>query len=258
MHGTATVGDLWTEFTTTRRSELREQLITSYMPLVRFVVGRLRIPATSLLEIDDLISYGMIGLINAIDRFDPSRGVRFEVFAAIRIRGAVIDQLRTLNWLPRSAMTRVRQIECALATLEQRMGRPAKEEEAAAELGISADRYRQILLEVGTTIMSLDAPPGPAIQDDSVPSLGDLLEDRDVLGPAEEVEQRELEASLSIAIDHLPQREKLLLSLYYHQEWTMKQISKVMGVSESRVCQLHMQAVLRLRSALGAYVRAHR
>jgi len=257
MNGTATVGDIWTEFTVTRRLELREQLITSYVPLVRFIVSRLGIPATGLLEADDLISYGIIGLINAIDRFDPSRGVRFEAFAAIRIRGAVIDQLRTLNWLPRSAMTRVRQIESVLAALEQRLGRPAKEEEAAAELGITTDRYRQMLLKVSTTVMSLDAPLGPLVQDDSVASLGDLLEDHDVLGPAEEVEQRELVAALTVAIDHLPEREKLLLSLYYHQELTMKEISKVMGVSESRVCQLHIQAVLRLRSALSAYTRTH-
>jgi RNA polymerase sigma factor for flagellar operon FliA len=258
MNGTATVGDIWTEFAATRRSELREQLITSYVPLVRFVVGRLGIPATSLLEADDLVSFGIIGLINAIDRYDPSRGVRFEAFAAIRIRGAVIDQLRTLNWLPRSAMTRVRQIESALAVLEQRLGRPAKEEEAAAELGISTERYRQMLFKVGTTVMSLDAPLGPLLQDESAASLGDLLEDHDVLGPAEEVEQRELIAALSVAIDNLPQREKFLLSLYYHRQLTMKEISKLMGVSESRVCQLHIQAVLRLRSALSAYTRIHR
>ena len=130
MNATATVGDIWTEFAATRRSELRDQLITTYVPLVRFVVGRLGIPATSLLEADDLVSYGIIGLINAIDRFDPSRGIRFEAFATTRIRGAVIDQLRALNWLPRSAMARVRQIESAVASLEQRLGRPAKVEVA--------------------------------------------------------------------------------------------------------------------------------
>ena len=258
MHATATVGAIWTEFAATRRSELRDQLITTYVPLVRFVVSRLGIPATSLLEADDLVSYGIIGLINAIDRFDPSRGIRFEAFASTRIRGAVIDQLRVLNWLPRSAMARVRQIESALATLEQRLGRPPKEQEAAAELGISHDRYRHMLLEVTITVMSLDAPLASSLQDDSVASLSDLLEDHDLLGPAEEVEQRELLAALSEAIHHLPQRDKLLLSLYYHQELTMKEISKIMQVSESRVCQLHIQTLLRLRSALSPYSRNHR
>ncbi len=214
--------DIWTEFALTRRPELRERLITSYIPLVRFVVSRLGIPSTSLLEADDLVSYGIIGLINAIDRFDPSRGVRFEAFAAVRIRGAVID-------------------------------RPAREEEAAAAVGVSTSRYRQMLLDVSMTVMSLDVPLSLLMQDDCVASLRDVLEDHETLGPADAVEQRELLAALSTAIDHLPERERHLLSLYYHEELTMREISKMMGVSESRVCQLHMQAVSRLRSSMSAY-----
>src|SRR5712692_10233800 len=147
----AMIDDIWTEYVTTRRPELHDELITEYAPLVRFVVGRLGIPQTSLLEADDLVSYGIIGLINAVDRFDPARGVRFEAFATARIRGAVIDQLRTLNWLPRSAVARIRQLETALATLEQRLGRPATEQEAAAEIGVPLDRYRQMLLEAATS-----------------------------------------------------------------------------------------------------------
>src|SRR3989440_9977686 len=205
MSVSVTVGDIWTEFVATRRAELRNQLISTYIPLVRFVVGRLGIPPTSLLEADDLVSYGTIGLINAIDRFDPSRGVRFEAFATVRIRGAVIDQLRVLNWLPRSAVARVRQIENALANLEQRLGRPAKEQEAAAEVGVSTDRYRQMLLQVGLVILSLDAPLGSLMQDDEVASLSDLLEDPDTMGPAEQVEQQELITFLTTAIDRLPE-----------------------------------------------------
>src|SRR5258708_28847951 len=132
----AEIDMIWTKFVKDKNSELRGELITVYAPLVRFVVGRLGIPPTSLLESEDLVSYGMIGLINAIDRFDPSRGVRFEAFASARIRGAVIDQLRSLNWLPRSAITRVRQLESTLARLGQRLGRTAKEQEA--ELEVSA------------------------------------------------------------------------------------------------------------------------
>src|SRR5260370_17381179 len=158
MNATAMVGDIWTEFAATRRSELRDQLITTYVPLVRFVVGRLGIPATSLLEADDLVSYGIIGLINAIDRFDPSRGVRFEAFATARIRGAVIDQLRVLNWLPRSAVARVRQIEAALAELEQRLGRPAKEQEAARGIGRSIPRYRHMFSAIRLLVLSFASP----------------------------------------------------------------------------------------------------
>jgi RNA polymerase sigma factor FliA len=245
----ATIADMWTEFVATRRPALRDQLITTYAPLVRYVVGRLGIPPTSLLEAEDLISYGMIGLINAIDRFDPSRGIRFETFATSRIRGAVIDQLRALNWLPRSAITRMRQIEGALAKLEQSLGRPATEGEAAAEIGVSTDRYRQMLLEAGVMILSLDAPLATLTPDEGIVTLSELLEDQITPDPAEQAEQHELVTLLSEAIDQLPARERLLLSLYYQEELTMKEISKLMNVSESRVCQLHMQAVLRLRAA---------
>lgn len=244
---------IWTKFVKDKNPELRGELITVYAPLVRFVVGRLGIPPTSLLESEDLVSYGMIGLINAIDRFDPSRGVRFEAFASARIRGAVIDQLRSLNWLPRSAISRVRQIESALAVLEQKLGRPAKEKEVAEEIGVSTDRYRQILLEMNSSVLSLDAPLGSPSQDDEVTSLSELLEDQTAPGPVEQAEQQELTEMLSAAIKGLPEREKLLLALYYQQELTMKEISKILSVSESRVCQLHMQAVMRLRGSLSAY-----
>lgn len=241
--------DLWTNFIKTREQKIREELITEYAPLVRFVVGRLGIPPTSLLEIDDLVSYGMIGLINAIDRFDLVRGVPFEAFATPRIRGAVIDHLRSLNWQPRSAVSRIRQVEAALASVEQRMGRPAKEEEVAGELGVSVERYRQMLLDASTTVLSLDVPVS-SFHDEEMSPLKDFLEDEDAPGPAEEAERQEMALALSSAIDQLPEREQLLLALYYQEELTMKEISKVMSVSESRVCQLHMQAIMRLRGVL--------
>lgn len=246
----AATDHLWAEFVATRTPALRDELITAYAPLVRYVVGRLGIPPTSLLEAEDLVSYGMIGLINAIDRYDPARGIRFETFATSRIRGAVIDQLRVLNWLPRSAVARMRQIENALAKLEQGLGRPATDEEAAAEIGVSIDRYRQMLLEASVMVLSLDAPLASITPDEGIVTLSDLLEDHITPDPAEQTEQRELTTLLGKAIDQLPSRERLLLSLYYQEELTMKEISKLMNVSESRVCQLHMQAVLRLRAAL--------
>jgi RNA polymerase sigma factor FliA len=244
---------LWAKYVAQRTFELRNEIITLYSPLVRFVVGRLGIPPTGLLDAEDLVSYGMIGLISAIDRFDPTRGVRFEAFSSVRIRGAVIDQLRSLNWLPRSAISRVRQVESALAILEQRLGRPAKEHEVAEEIGVPTERYRQMLLEMNATVLSLDAPLGSLLQDDEVTSLSELLEDQSSPGPVEQTEHQELTDTLGMAIDHLPEREKLLLTLYYQEELTMKEISKVLSVSESRVCQLHIQAIMRLRSALHTY-----
>lgn len=241
--------NIWMEFVATRRLKLRDELIMQYAPLVRLVVGRLGIPATSLLEAEDLVSYGLIGLINAIDRFDPERGVRFEAFAQQRIRGAVIDQLRTLNWMPRSAVSRVRQIEAAMATLEQQLGRPPNDAEVARELDVPLERYRQMLFEVGITVLSLDTPLITLMQEDEFPSLGEMLEDHTTPGPAAQLERQEMLSTLTAALERLPERERLLLAMYYNEELTMKEISKVMGVSESRVCQLHMQAIMRLRSA---------
>ncbi len=242
------LNDTWMDFVATRRAVLRDELITHYTPLVRFVVGRLGIPSTPVLDSEDLVSFGIIGLINAVDRFDPTRGVRFEAFATARIRGAVIDQLRSLNWLPRSAVARVKQVETALSTLEQRLGRPAREDEAAQELGMTLERYRQTLMEVGLSMLSLEAPLSMFGQDDELLTLRDLLEDQATLSPDDAMEKKEMLVILRSAIEHLPEREQVLLSLYYVEEMTMKEISKIMEVSESRICQLHTQALVRLRT----------
>ncbi len=254
---TLDVDEAWKRFVQSRGQETRDQLIMRYVHLVRFVVGRLGIPSTSTLDAEDLLSYGVIGLINAIDRFEPDRGIKFEAYATARIRGAVIDQLRALNWMPRSAVTRSRQLERVLADLEQRLGRPAHEDEVAAEVGVTIERYRQMLIEAGTSILSLDAPLGSMRPDDDASSLGELLEDASSPSPSEEVERNEMTEQLASAIKRLPPRERRLLSLYYEDELTMKEISLVMHVSESRVCQLHAQAVLRLRSHFHVRGRPH-
>lgn len=245
-----TINNIWTNFAATRDPALRDTLITTYTPLVHFVVARLGIPPSCMLDTDDLVSCGTIGLITAIDRYDPARGSRFESFASTRIRGAVIDHLRSLNWLPRAAMARIRQVEYAIANLEQRLGRPPTEEEIAAEAGISTSRYRQMLQEASTIVLSLDAPLGPLAQEEGLTSLADLLEDEHAPEPNAQVEARELMALLRVALNELPERERMLLALYYREELTMKEISKIMNVSESRICQLHIQAILRLRQAL--------
>lgn len=248
------VDETWKRYVVKRDPHLRERLILRYVYLVRFVVGRLGIPSTTTLDLDDLMSYGTIGLINAIDRFEPERGVKFEAYASARIRGAVIDQLRALNWLPRSAMSRSRKIESTLASLEQRLGRPALEDEVAAEVGVSVERYRQMLVDAGMAVLSLDAPLMPTRADDDSSSLGELIEDASSPSPVEEVERHEVQETLEKALNYLPERERTLLNLYYVEELTMKEISVLMGVSESRVCQLHSQALLRLRGYFHARV----
>jgi RNA polymerase sigma factor FliA len=243
---------LWLDFVRARDPHMRERLILHYVHLVRFVVSRLGIPSTSTLDSEDLLSYGLIGLITAVDRFEPGRGIKFEAYATARIRGAVIDQLRALNWMPRSAVSRSRHLEHTLADLEQRLGRPAREDEIAAEVGVPVERYRQMLMEAGTSILSLDAPLAPMRSDDDSTSLGELLEDASAPSPADEVERLEQQDQLSQALKRLPARERQLLWMYYEEELTMKEISLLMHVSESRVCQLHAQAVLRLRSQMHA------
>jgi RNA polymerase sigma factor for flagellar operon FliA len=227
------------------------------MPLVRYVVSRLGIPSISVLDQEDLVSFGVIGLINAIDRYDLARGIRFEAFATARIRGAVIDQLRAINWFPRSAVRRIRQIEGALAELEQQLGRSPTEQEVATEMDVSLERYRHMLQEASTTIFSLDAPLSALPGEDDTVTVAELLEDAQTPGPVEQLEHEEMLAALSRAIDQLPPREKRLLSLYYQKEMTMKEISNILHVSESRVCQLHMQAVARLRTAMGTLSVSH-
>jgi RNA polymerase sigma factor FliA len=250
MSALATNEDLWAEFVASHHPALREELITRYMPLVRFVVSKLGIPTISVLDQEDLVSFGVIGLINAIDRYDLARGIRFEAFATARIRGAVIDQLRAINWFPRSAVRRIRQIEGALAELEQQLGRSPTEQEVAAEMDVSLERYRHMLQEASTTIFSLDAPLSSLPGEDDTITVAELLEDAQTPGPVEQLEHEEMLAALSRSIDQLPPREKQLLSLYYQKEMTMKEISNILHVSESRVCQLHMQAIARLRTAM--------
>ncbi len=257
MSAFAAVDDVWTAFVATRHPAMRDELILNYMPLVRFVVSRLGIPTVSVLDQEDLVSFGVIGLINAIDRYDPSRGIRFEAFATARIRGAVIDQLRSINWLPRSAVKRIRQVEGALAMLEQQLGRSPTEQEVASVLDIPLARYRHMVQEANTTIFSLDAPLNTLSTEDDTISVAELLEDVQSPGPAERLEQQEMLMMLNHVINQLPPRERRLLSLYYQKEMTMKEISNVLHVSESRVCQLHMQAISRLRAALHTLSASH-
>lgn len=250
MNTSVTTETRWADFIKTRCPRLRAELITTYIPLVRMIVNRLHIPESGQLEIDDLISYGMIGLINAVDRYDPTRGVCFEAFATQRIRGAVIDQLRTLSWLPRSALARMRQIETVISTLEQQLGRSVSEQEIAEALGITLERYWQMMQEISTTIFSLEAPLGILPSDEETISLYDILEDRVTLEPPLWLERNELMLALRAGMQRLPERERLLLTWYYWEEQTMREISHKLAVSESRVCQLHAQAVLRLRALL--------
>ncbi len=244
--------DLWRRYKASGDERARERLVVAYAPLVKYVAGRMSSGLPAHVEEADLISYGLSGLIAAIERFDLSREIKFETYAITRIRGAIIDELRTLDWVPRSVRARAREIERANTKLEARLRRAPTDEEMAAELGISLEEFQDSLLQISnSTIVALDELwNSPDSSGDAV-SLLDTLADRDAPDPQAIVDQSELRDRIAEAIAALPEREKLVVALYYYENLTLREIGEVLGVTESRIYQLHTKAVLRLRSKLG-------
>jgi RNA polymerase sigma factor FliA len=243
--------ELWRRYKATADERARERLVVAYSPLVKYVAGRMSSGLPGHVEEADLISYGLGGLISAIERFDLSREIKFETYAITRIRGAIIDELRNLDWVPRSVRARAREIERANMKLEAKLQRAPTDEEMATELGVGLDDFQETLLQISnSTIVALDELW--SVQDatgDSV-SLLDTLADRDAPDPQQLVDQSELRDRIADAIAALPEREKLVVALYYYENLTLREIGEVLGVTESRVAQLHTKAVLRLRSKL--------
>jgi RNA polymerase sigma factor for flagellar operon FliA len=243
---------LWQRYARQRERSVREALILAYTPLVRYVVDRLAISLPAVLDPEDLVGYGIIGLIDAVERFDPGRGFKFETFAIPRIRGAIVDQLRALDWLPRSARQRAKEIERGIQDLRARLGRMPSDEEIARHLNMDLDRYHAAVQEAATVTLSLDHVL--SFDDDESPlHLADVVEDRQAVNLQGAAERRELLEALIQAIEELPERDRLVIALYYNEELTMKEISRVLEISESRVCQLHARAILKLRAALAAF-----
>ncbi len=222
----------------------------AYSPLVKYVAGRMGSGLPAHVEEPDLISYGLGGLISAIERFDLDREIKFETYAITRIRGAIIDELRSLDWVPRSVRARARELEKANTKLEARLQRAPTDEEMAVELQISVDGLQDTLLQISnSTMVALDELWSAPDNGDRV-SLLDTLPDRRAPDPQVLVDQAELRERIAAAVAALPEREKLVVSLYYYENLTLREIGEVLGVSESRVSQLHTKAVLWLRSKL--------
>jgi RNA polymerase sigma factor for flagellar operon FliA len=241
---------LWLEYRRTREKALRDRLILTYAPLVKYVAGRLGSGLPAHVEEADLVSYGLLGLMSAIDRYDPDRDIKFETYAIARIRGSIIDELRTLDWVPRSVRSRDRNIERAIRELEAKLARAPTDEEIAARLGISTDELEESLIDISrSSIAALDELWSTAGEGDQV-SLLEMLEDPESVKPAEALDETEVREALAEAISRLPEREKLVVTLYYYEELTLREIGEVLGVTESRVSQLHTKAILRLRSRL--------
>lgn len=245
------VDETWQMFLATADAQLREQLILQYAPLVKYVVGRMAVASSSVLDVEDLVSFGTVGLIDAINRFDPTRGVKFETYALQRIRGTIIDSFRRLDIVPRSARRRAREIEGAQAQLQQQLGRDPDDEEIATHLGISREGLSRAMLEASCAILSMERPLAALDGDDSL-TLADTIEDASAVVPQLEVERDEARAALVDALGCLNERDRLVISLYYYEELTLREISEVLGVTESRVCQLHARALSRLRASLRA------
>jgi RNA polymerase sigma factor for flagellar operon FliA len=248
---------LWQEYRKTGDAALRDGLILTYAPLVKFVAGRLGAGLPAHVDEQDLVSYGLLGLIGAIERFDPEREIKFETYAIARIKGAIIDELRSLDWVPRSVRTRAREIERAIAELERNLHRAPTDEEIAAKLGVEVADLEDSLAEISRSSMAaLDELWTPQAGGDQI-SLIDTIEDTTGPDPEFSLEQTELKEALGEAIARLPEREKLVVTLYYYEELTLREIGEVLGVTESRVSQLHTKAVLRLKARLSGGPRDH-
>jgi len=227
--------------------------VVAYSPVVKYVAGRMSSGLPAHVEEAELISYGLGGLITAIERFDLEREIKFETYAITRIRGAIIDELRTLDWVPRSVRARARQIERVNMKLEAKLQRVPTDEEMAAELGISLDDFHEALLQISSsTIVALDELWNVTDSGGEGVSLLDTLPDRRTPDPHVLVERSNLRERIADAISALPEREKLVVALYYYENLTLREIGEVLGVTESRVSQLHTKAVLRLRSKLAS------
>ncbi|MCR5774990.1 MAG: FliA/WhiG family RNA polymerase sigma factor [Lachnospiraceae bacterium] len=243
---------LWDEYGKTRSPQLREKIIVEYAPLVKVVAGRLSMYLGYNVEYDDLVGYGVFGLIDAIDKFNPDKAVKFETYASLRIRGAILDQIRKMDWIPRTIRQKQRQIDDAIKKIESETGESASDEKVAAELGITGDEYADWQSQMAiTNVVSLD--------EFNENSTDDGTGGRDTIadtkpGPEEVLEEKELKKTLADALELLTEKERKVIVLYYYEELTLKEISNILEVSESRVSQLHIKGLAKMKTRLGKYM----
>lgn len=245
---------LWREYLAVKSPATREGIILRYAPLVKYVAGRVAIGLPSNVEFDDLVSYGVFGLMDAIEKFDPSRGIKFETYAIARIRGAILDGLRSNDWVPRSVRQKAKDLEKTCAELENRLGRSATDQEICEAMNIGLPDFYQLLSEVScTTLSSLDELWMVNSNDEDSVRVLDLVRNDDSEDPLQHVEIEEIRTTLAAAIDYLPERERMVIALYYYEGLTLKEIGEIMEISESRVSQIHTKAIIRLRSRLNRW-----
>ena len=243
--------ELWHRYKHDGDDSARERLVVAYSPLVKFIAGRMASGLPAHVEESDLVSYGLLGLIGAIERYDLEREIKFETFAVARVKGAIIDELRSLDWVPRSVRAKARDVERAHAALEGKLGRAPTDEEMAERLEMTTEEFNASLLDIAnSSVLALDDlwtfadPDGGGGQI----SVLDTIRDPGAVDPEAEADTAELKDRLADAIESLPDRERLVVALYYYENLTLREIGEVLGVTESRISQLHTKAVLALRS----------
>ncbi|MGN0155218.1 MAG: FliA/WhiG family RNA polymerase sigma factor [Lachnospiraceae bacterium] len=240
---------LWEEYIKTKSEKLREQIIIEYVPLVKLVAGRLNMYLGYTVEYDDLVSYGIFGLIDAIDKFDYGKGIKFETYASLRIRGSILDQIRKMDWIPRSVRQKQKQIENVVAKLEKEKGAGLKDKDIANELGITVDEYRswESMTNI-SNIASLDEFMEQGTE-------GGVKEFRNTtyMEPEQAVDREEVKKMLMDALELLTEKEKKVVLLYYYEDLTLKEVASVLEVSESRISQLHSKALEKMKKHLGKY-----
>jgi RNA polymerase sigma factor FliA len=241
---------MWEQYKSTGELALRERLIVHYAPMVKYVAGRVGVGLPSHIDHGDLVSYGIFGLMDAIEKYDLSRTIKFETYAISRIRGAILDELRSIDWIPRSVRAKAREVERAYATLGARLQRTPSDAEVAAEIGISTDDLATIFSQVSyANVMALDEMLHGGDSGEGA-TLGDTLEDPNADDPVSVFESEETRYILARAISTLPEREKIVVTLYYYEGLTLAEIGQVLGVTESRISQMHTKAVIQLRSRM--------
>lgn len=242
--------ELWKRYRSTGDMSLRDAIVKQYAPLVKYVAGKVSVGMPQNVDFDDLVGFGVFGLFDAIEKFDPEKHVKFKTYAVTRIRGAIFDELRSIDWVPRSVRQKTRELDETVQRLEARLGRSATDLEVADELGMSRAQYNQMILKIsGTSMLSLNDVWYTGEDNDKV-SIVESIESPSSLRPDSIAEKDEIRRVIVEAINELPDKEKKVLVLYYYEDLTLKEIGKVLDVTESRISQLHTKAITRLRSKL--------
>jgi|SRR5437867_2751965 len=246
-----TIEEVWADYKASGSAAARDRLILNYSPLVKYVAGRVSTGLPANIEQADLVSYGIFGLMDAIEKFELGRGIKFETYAISRIKGAIIDELRAIDWVPRSVRFKAREVEKTLSRLENELRRAPSDAEVAKAMGISVQELRGIYNQVSfVSMVALDELLSVGAEKGDRLSLIDTLEDPTSEDPVAAFEAEEMKRVLAGAINKLPEREKIVVTLYYYEGLTLAEIGQVLGVTESRICQMHTKAVMQLRSRM--------